>query len=71
MSDVGDPEQEAVPAAGAAEAPEVDLDAVERDLDAVETALDRLADGTYGTDEITGEPLPDSVLENNPAARRA
>ena len=71
MSDVGDVEQEAMPAAGAAEPPEVDLDAVERDLDAVETALERLADCTYGTDEITGEPIPDPVLENNPTARRA
>ena len=55
----------------AATAPDVDLDAIERDLTAVEVALGRLADGTYWTDEITGQPLPDSVLELDPTARRA
>ena len=49
----------------------VDLDAIEQDLDAVDRALDRLADGTYGTDEVTGEPIPDDVLETDPTARRA
>ena len=34
-------------------------------------ARDRLADGTYGTDEVTGEPIADEVLENDPTARRA
>jgi RNA polymerase-binding transcription factor DksA len=50
---------------------EIDLDAIERDLDAVDVALDRLADGTYGTDEITGEAIPDSTLDDDPTARRA
>ena len=50
---------------------DVDLDAIERDLTAVEVALGRLAEGTYWTDEITGQPLPDSVLALDPTARRA
>ena len=49
----------------------VDLDAIGRDLDAVETALERLAQGTYRTDEVTGEPIPDEVLAGDPTARRA
>jgi hypothetical protein len=49
----------------------VDLDAVEHDLTAVEVALNRLADGTYWTDEVTGQPIPEHVLVNNPLARRA
>jgi RNA polymerase-binding transcription factor DksA len=49
---------------------EVDLDVVERDLAAVERALDRLSDGTYWTDEVTGEPIPESVLADDPTARR-
>lgn len=49
----------------------VDLDAVEHDLTAVEVALNRLADGTYWTDEVTGQPIPDDVLVHNPLARRA
>ncbi|MGB0112139.1 MAG: hypothetical protein WBP59_02865 [Ilumatobacteraceae bacterium] len=48
----------------------VDLDAIERDLTAVETALGRLADGTYWTDEVTGHPLPESMLEHDPTVRR-
>lgn len=50
---------------------EVDLDVVERDLAAVERALDRLSDGTYWTDEVTGEPIPENVLTDDPTARRA
>jgi RNA polymerase-binding transcription factor DksA len=49
----------------------VDLDVIERDLAAVETALQRLSDGTYWTDEVTGEPLPEHVLVDDPTARRA
>jgi RNA polymerase-binding transcription factor DksA len=51
--------------------PELDLDAVERDLAAVETALQRLSDGTYWTDEVTGEPIPEHLLVADPTARRA
>jgi RNA polymerase-binding transcription factor DksA len=49
----------------------VDLDAIEGDLAGVEWALDRLAEGTYWTDEITGQPIPDEVLAADPIARRA
>jgi RNA polymerase-binding transcription factor DksA len=49
----------------------VDLDAVERDLAAVERALERLSDGTYWTDEVTGEPIPAERLAADPTARRA
>ena len=50
---------------------EVDLDAIERDLAGVERALERLSDGTYWTDEVTGEPIADHVLADDPTARRA
>jgi RNA polymerase-binding transcription factor DksA len=47
------------------------LDDLAEDLAGVERALERLEDGTYWTDEITGEPLPDELLEEDPTARRA
>jgi RNA polymerase-binding transcription factor DksA len=50
---------------------DVDLDAVERDLAAVEIALERLSEGTYWTDEVTGEPIAEHVLVADPTARRA
>lgn len=46
------------------------IDAIEKDLADVETALTRLEAGTYWTDEISGEPIPDEVLARNPLARR-
>lgn len=49
----------------------VDLDAIERDLAGVERALERLSEGTYWTDEVTGEPLPERLLADDPTARRA
>jgi hypothetical protein len=52
-------------------AEEIDLDAVEGDLAAVEVALQRLSEGTYWTDEVTGEPIPGHVLAADPTARRA
>ena len=52
-------------------APEVDLDAIERDLAGVERALERLYDGTYWTDEVTGEPIADHIHTDDPTARRA
>jgi RNA polymerase-binding transcription factor DksA len=51
--------------------PALDLDAIERDLADVEVALARLDAGTYWTDEISGEPLPDELLVEQPTARRA
>ncbi|GDX26490.1 hypothetical protein LBMAG12_08640 [Actinomycetes bacterium] len=52
------------------QSPTIDLDAIEKDLADVETALNRLDAGTYWTDEVTGQPLPDSLLEGSPLARR-
>lgn len=48
----------------------IDLDRIESDLAGVEQALARLADGTYWTDEITGDTIPDEVLHDDPIARR-
>lgn len=47
-----------------------DLGAIEADLAAVEVALNRLESGTYWTDEVTGEPIPDQLLVENPLLRR-
>ena len=63
-----EPGPTALPGLGA---DELDLDTVERDLDGVDAALGRLDDGTYWTDEVTGEEIPDSVLADDPTARRA
>ena len=53
----------------AIEAP-VDLDRIENDLEGVEAALSRLDDGTYWTDEVSGEPIADDVLASDPVTRR-
>jgi len=50
---------------------EIDVAGIEADLDGVQAALGRLADGTYWTDEVTGEPIPTDVLAVDPLARRA
>ena len=47
-----------------------ELDRIEADLSGVEVALDRLDAGTYWTCEVTGQPLPDALLANDPVARR-
>ncbi len=52
------------------DAADLDLERVARDLDGVEAALSRLDQGTYWTDEATGEPIPDAVLAADPVARR-
>ena len=49
---------------------ELDLAMIEADLDGVSAALERLDAGTYWSDEITGAPIPDEVLEADPVARR-
>ena len=54
----------------AASAP-LDLDAIELDLADVEVALTRLDEGTYWTDEVTGEAISNDVLSQHPTARRA
>ncbi len=59
------------PAADAADNNHIDLDAIERDLTDVQTALERLNDGSYWTDEVTGEPIAEDVLAAHPTARTA
>ena len=49
----------------------LDLDEIDADLEAVEVALVRLENGTYFSDEITGKPLDEQLLSDNPIARRA
>lgn len=49
----------------------LDLDRIDADLDSVEAALVRLENGTYFADEVTGKPLNEQLLINNPIARRA
>lgn len=49
----------------------IDLDAIQSDLSAVQAALDRLNDGTYWTDEVTGDAIPDHILERRPTVRTA
>ena len=58
------------PATPAPAAPTLDLEQIERDLEGVAMALARLDDGTYWTDEVTGEPLVDELLVADPVARR-
>jgi RNA polymerase-binding transcription factor DksA len=48
----------------------LDLARIERDLAGVEVALTRLDDGTYWTDEVTGEPLEEHALTADPVTRR-
>lgn len=48
-----------------------DLDRLATEIADVEHALERLDDGSYWTDEVTGEPIGDDVLAADPTARRA
>jgi len=45
------------------------LEQVESELGDVEHAIRRLDEGTYGTCEVCGSPIPDERLEAMPAAR--
>lgn len=45
------------------------LEGLEADLSELEAALQRIDDGTYGIDEVTGEPIDPDRLRANPAAR--
>lgn len=47
------------------------LDQLADDLAGVERALERLEDGSYWTDEVTGQPLADEALAADPTTRRA
>jgi RNA polymerase-binding transcription factor DksA len=49
---------------------QLDLARIEHDLAGVEAALRRLDDGTYWTDEVTGDPLDEALLLADPVARR-
>ena len=42
------------------------LEQLERDLAEIEAALQRLDEGTYGVDEVTGEPIDPERLEAYP-----
>jgi DnaK suppressor protein len=46
-----------------------DLEGAERDVDDVERALKRLDDGTFGTCEVCGGPIPDDVVVDSPTTR--
>ncbi len=45
------------------------LEGLEAELAEIEAALQRLDDGTYGVDEVTGEPIDPERLEAYPIAR--
>jgi len=45
------------------------LEQIDAELADVEHALKRLDDGTYGTCEFDGKPIPEERLEAQPAAR--
>ena len=45
------------------------LESLEADLVEIEAALQRLDDGSYGVDEVTGEPIDPARLEAQPTAR--
>jgi RNA polymerase-binding transcription factor DksA len=59
-----------VPESTSAPVAEPDLERIAGDLADIEQALDRLSDGSYWSDEITGETIPDEVLAEDPTARR-
>jgi DnaK suppressor protein len=45
------------------------LEQLENDLAEIEAALQRLDDGSYGIDEVTGDPIAPERLEAYPVAR--
>ncbi len=45
------------------------LEQLERDLAEIEAALQRLDEGSYGIDEVSGQPIAPERLEAYPAAR--
>jgi RNA polymerase-binding transcription factor DksA len=67
LPDDFDVEQDAEPSV--ATAPGIDLDAIQRDLEGVQAALERLNEGTYWTDEVTGDIIPSEVLDAFPLTR--
>ncbi|MGH8984436.1 MAG: hypothetical protein ACRDY6_11255 [Acidimicrobiia bacterium] len=45
------------------------LEQLEAELAEIQAALRRIDEGTYGLDEVTGEPIPPERLEAVPTAR--
>jgi RNA polymerase-binding transcription factor DksA len=45
------------------------LESLEAELAEIEAALQRLDDGSYGVDEVTGDPIDRARLEAYPTAR--
>jgi RNA polymerase-binding transcription factor DksA len=45
------------------------LEGLEAELAEIEAALQRVDDGTYGVDEVTGDPIDPARLEAVPTAR--
>jgi len=45
------------------------LESLERELAEIEAAIRRVEEGTYGIDEVTGEPIAPERLEAQPTAR--
>ena len=45
------------------------VEQLEAELGEIDAARQRLADGTYGLDEVTGEPIDAARLEARPTAR--
>jgi RNA polymerase-binding transcription factor DksA len=45
------------------------LEQLEQDLAEIEAALQRLDEGTYGVDEVTGDPIAAERLDAYPVAR--
>jgi RNA polymerase-binding transcription factor DksA len=45
------------------------LEGLETELAEIEAALQRVDDGTYGIDEVTGEPIDPARLDAYPTAR--
>jgi RNA polymerase-binding transcription factor DksA len=45
------------------------LDGLEAELAEIEAAIERIDQGTYGIDEVTGEPIDPARLEAVPEAR--
>jgi hypothetical protein len=68
--DIDAPPIDAPPTEAATAPPAIDLDRLADELAGVEAALARLDDGSYWTDEITGEPLDEQLLADDPVARR-
>jgi RNA polymerase-binding transcription factor DksA len=46
------------------------LEELENELAELQAALERIDNGTYGIDEVTGEPIDPARLEAFPSARR-